>query len=45
MAGTSEQPGHELRRKQRQAAAEHDAGDLPLCPAFAEHEHQAADDD
>ena len=31
--------------EQREAAAEHDAGDLAFGAAFSEHEHQSADDD
>src|SRR5215831_5738505 len=40
-----EQPGEELRREQREAAAEDDAADLPLGAPFTEHEHEAAEDD
>ena len=44
-AWSSEQPRQELRRKESQSAAEHDARDLALRAALAEHEHEAADDD
>src|SRR2546422_7051176 len=42
---TSEQPGEELPRKQRESAAEHDARDLALRPSFAVHEHKPTNDD
>src|SRR5476651_2212584 len=41
----SEQPRQELRREERQSPVEDDAADLALGAAFAEHEHQPADDD
>ena len=41
----SEQPDEELGREQRQAAAEDDAGKLPLRAHLAEHESQPADHD
>jgi hypothetical protein len=41
----SEQPDKELGREQRQAAAEDDAGKLPLRTHLSEHESQPADHD
>src|SRR5689334_18804890 len=43
--GLSEEPGEELRREQREAAAKDDAADLALGAALPEHEHEAAEND
>src|SRR3954470_13914888 len=45
MAPRSEEPSEELGGEEREAAAKDDAADLALGAAFAEHEHEAAEDD
>src|SRR2546426_3194572 len=41
----SEQPRQELAGEEREASAEHDAGNLPFRARFAEHKEEPADDD